>query len=549
MIRTTLSFAAVAVSLALAKPALAQSCPTSRDVIRVDHRTGTVTYRGSEIPRTRTIRVPSGEPVYVCVDRTNTAAYNYAVDASAVVPSPDAQALVGFLAAGGPYLTAVLTELSSPPDLTPLQTLASLGDSLRFDFGDAGTPAITPEDAAENLEDALDALDTEVAAALGQPQRELVRALDVALGILREARAVEIGALETVSAMRERPDDAVRLGQSFRSAHASHVTCRSQPSGRARASAPVREICSFRGHDALLEAFEAMGEALPIAKEALGTIAVSPGVAARTRDVTAAVKVLAEATGRDPKTILFADPVAAARGRVQEVEGVLGKRDAALATLASLERVATALSTARTSWETDTPFRVDVREGREATVTIAPSATAALARAAVYDPVTVKVRATPDWLIRPSVGLSLVHAPRAVYSDYEAVEVGSDVLVSDIAEVNRTFTYTLDLALTTRGLDRRDHGGVTWWPLVLSLNPSDEVRAVGIGTGLSASLFRVGLGLLWTRNEQLPDGVEVGDTVTASSLFRTQEAYFEDPARVYFSIAITGWPPFMSSSD
>jgi hypothetical protein len=91
-------------------------------------------------------------------------------------------------------------------------------------------------------------------------------------------------------------------------------------------------------------------------------------------------------------------------------------------------------------------------------------------------------------------------------------------------------------------LDHRDHGGFAVWLPELTVNPSSDTRAVGVGFAFSFLRFvKIGGGYLWTRHTAL-DGQDVDQVLASKDALRTREAY-GDP-RWYWSFTLVGWAPF-----
>jgi hypothetical protein len=127
-----------------------------------------------------------------------------------------------------------------------------------------------------------------------------------------------------------------------------------------------------------------------------------------------------------------------------------------------------------------------------------------------------------------------------VYSTRKAGDA-YEIVQSDLQDSR--FTYGLSLGLTWRGLDHRDGRGFAIMAPELTVNPSDDVKAVGVGVGLTFwKIVKLGGGLLWTKHKAL-DGQAPGDTLAAEGDLRLKDAYGRP--NPYFSVSIVGWPPFV----
>jgi hypothetical protein len=103
------------------------------------------------------------------------------------------------------------------------------------------------------------------------------------------------------------------------------------------------------------------------------------------------------------------------------------------------------------------------------------------------------------------------------------------------------FTWGLTLGVTWRPVDGRDGSGFAWWLPELTVNPSSDLKAVGVGTAVSYGILKLGAGALWTKHTSL-DGQSVDQLLPDASNLRTQDGY--GPPRLYFCLSIFGWPPF-----
>ena len=105
---------------------------------------------------------------------------------------------------------------------------------------------------------------------------------------------------------------------------------------------------------------------------------------------------------------------------------------------------------------------------------------------------------------------------------------------------DQRFGWALSLSLTPFGglLDRNQP---TPW-LDLSVNPSDDVRGLGVGGAVSLRFIKVGTGLLWTKHIEL-NGQHVGQRLGTESDLRTRQTYGR--GHWYLSVSLIGIPPFV----
>ncbi len=193
----------------------------------------------------------------------------------------------------------------------------------------------------------------------------------------------------------------------------------------------------------------------------------------------------------------------------------------------------------RTAW-CSPPFTISRSTGRKVTVTVTPRQGAPIA--SQQGPVSFTATLRPDWLVRPALGLTFLAASGATYPTYSAVETDGGFRVTQTGRQDSRSTYGLTLGLTWRPLDWRDDRGVAVWLPELTVNPSSDTRAIGVGFAVSFLRFvKVGGGYLWTRHTAL-DGQEPDQLLASGGALRTREAY--GGKRWYWSFSLVGWAPF-----
>ena len=215
----------------------------------------------------------------------------------------------------------------------------------------------------------------------------------------------------------------------------------------------------------------------------------------------------------------------------------------------TLERLVLAGLAAKSFWRSP-PFPVTLEKGRKVTLKIVPKPIAALAARGDLPAVDTAFTLQPDWAIRPALGLSLLYAEDAVFPELGTAkrtttgDDGEEVEAFEIVEgdlEDDRFTYGLTLGLTHRALCRADGRRCPW--LDLTLNPSDDVRALGAGLSWNWGRLKLGAGALWTKHEVLRDGLRVGDLLAAEGDLETRDSYGKPELYVLFSVI--GWQPFV----
>lgn len=180
--------------------------------------------------------------------------------------------------------------------------------------------------------------------------------------------------------------------------------------------------------------------------------------------------------------------------------------------------------------------------GKDLVIKVTPRQDAELAGLGLESEREYKVRVLPDWEFHPSVGLSLLAIPRARYPEYEAVKEGDQQYrISRSGRTDSRFDYALTLGLVNRRLDwRRDRNLALWLPEI-TINPTEDVKLMAVGTAASYRIFKLGTGVAWTRHSVL-SGQAVGDVVQTEDV-PTRETYGKP--KLYLSISLMGLPPFL----
>lgn len=205
------------------------------------------------------------------------------------------------------------------------------------------------------------------------------------------------------------------------------------------------------------------------------------------------------------------------------------------------ERLLLALFSAADTWQGQLPAELSFKAGREIVLSIGARSNIHLARLAVKNNVEYKIHILSDAVIRPSLGLSVVFAPTAEFGDFglQPANGGFEIVESQKVQDSR-FTWGFTIGLTYSILDWRQENGIAVWLPELSINPSDEVNAIGLGAGVSFLQFlKVGIGAIWTKHSVLELN-KVGDIINDAAELRVRDS-FGSP-NVYFSISVFAWP-------
>ena len=145
------------------------------------------------------------------------------------------------------------------------------------------------------------------------------------------------------------------------------------------------------------------------------------------------------------------------------------------------------------------------------------------------------------------------HAQGASYLELaELIARDGSTTDADLEELWRRIVFfmcisNVDDHLRNHGFLLEPGGWALWLP-ELTINPTGDVRSVGLGIGFNVNrLLKVGVGRLWTRHTTL-DGQSVGDRLDTAGDLRTKTVYTFSPSwqGLYFGLSVAGWPPFTS---
>ena len=178
-----------------------------------------------------------------------------------------------------------------------------------------------------------------------------------------------------------------------------------------------------------------------------------------------------------------------------------------------------------------------------ASITVAAAALPGVQRAATNAPYQLSVEVLRDWLIRPAVGLSFLVAPEAKHPRHAAKKLPDGTFeVIENGSTDTRFTSGLTMAITWRFLDWRDRWQAAVYFPELTANPSEDVKVVAIGTGISWRALKLGIGYAWTKHTFLSRGQQVGDILSDAAELSISEGYGR--RKPYVSVSLIGVPGF-----
>jgi len=188
---------------------------------------------------------------------------------------------------------------------------------------------------------------------------------------------------------------------------------------------------------------------------------------------------------------------------------LLARTESILVYLRDVESLVAAVRSAKRTWS-DTLGSVAATKTRAISLTVTPrkgSLQAGLAGRPAY---TANVRVAPRWFLQPNVGLGLLVSPGSEFTTYEMDRSGATPVPVPTGSFDSRVTYGLSLALTPEPLHELN-AGCSLWLAEVTINPSDEVRAIGLGFAISRGLLKLSAGWLWTRH-QVATGTQIDET-------------------------------------
>ncbi len=172
-------------------------------------------------------------------------------------------------------------------------------------------------------------------------------------------------------------------------------------------------------------------------------------------------------------------------------------------------------------------------------VAVTPTTDADLRDYATRKPMSVKTTVLPARPITPVLGIGLVYAGDALFPRFTTVSAGGgnvSIVESGVTDSRVFYALTLGVTFPVSSI-------VSVGP-ELMVSPTSDAKAFGFGVAASVWIVKVSAGYVYAKHDVL-DGQRVGDQLTDAPLLRTRPAYGAPSA--YFSLAITGWPPFLRS--
>lgn len=262
-------------------------------------------------------------------------------------------------------------------------------------------------------------------------------------------------------------------------------------------------------------------------------------------DVLGALQRLVPATAT-LNTLLAGRPQATElqKQTAKDAGAVLERADAVVAAAYSTVRLAELASTARASIDCD-EVEVAWDRGRDLVVAVTPRKLPETERVTSLPPLEFKAKALPRFRVAPAVGIALLYAPGASYPKFGTVKAAGDSAeIIESGTQNSRITYGLSLGARFQGVGTERLS--LHFP-ELTINPSNDVRAIGLGGALSYGVLKIGGGALWTRHAAL-DGQEVGTRLRDAAFLRTRDRYDPlDRPNWYVSFSVVGWPPFLNT--
>lgn len=185
--------------------------------------------------------------------------------------------------------------------------------------------------------------------------------------------------------------------------------------------------------------------------------------------------------------------------------------------------------------------------GRSLTLSIDARSEPELSRVADRSPVGYTVTFLPRWIVRPSLGASLLVAPHGTFPKFGARSpaTGGGTEIYESGTQDARFNWGITLGFTWRGmsLGPDEKPIVALWLPELTVNPGGDSKALSAGVGMSFRFLKLGVGLSWIRHSELVD-LTVGQAIPNKDFLRVRDT-FRSP-KLYVSLSIFDWPPFVA---
>lgn len=235
------------------------------------------------------------------------------------------------------------------------------------------------------------------------------------------------------------------------------------------------------------------------------------------------------------------NPTEVASQTAEDARKVVESADAIVAAAYATDRLVRIVSGAQPSIDCE-HVKVSGTAGRTMVITVAPRALPETQRIADRTPMEFKATALPRRRVTPVVSVALIAAPAARFTKFGTVPApGDSAEIIETGTQDSRFTYGLTLGARLPRFGPGDDFAI--YPVELTVNPTDDVKAIGFGTAASYKAVKLGVGMLWTRHSVL-DAQSVGDRLRHSAFLRTEDRYDSKP---YLSFTVVGWPPFLSA--
>ena len=206
--------------------------------------------------------------------------------------------------------------------------------------------------------------------------------------------------------------------------------------------------------------------------------------------------------------------------QVEKARKLVAGSTSVLSGVNAVERLVLAVAGAKDEWSQPTG-RLGATRERSITLSVRPKAESPYYGFAAQPSRKLQVRIEPRWPFRLAAGVALIVSPESRFTTFTADGVSPPV---ETGSQDARITYGFSLALTPAQL--RLNNGVTVWLLDLTLNPSDNVRAAGLGSAVNWGIIKLSAGALWTKHQRV-NGTLVEET------YGSPEAYA--------GLGVAGW--------
>jgi hypothetical protein len=224
------------------------------------------------------------------------------------------------------------------------------------------------------------------------------------------------------------------------------------------------------------------------------------------------------------------------------VAAALGDEDRILESAYAAEKLTHATANAKPFIDCKV-LHVSWDKGRSFTLTVKPNPDPVLLRLATDESYTYKATLLPDWFVHPVLGLSLVYVRGAQFPKFGTMKLtGDSVRIVSTGSTDSRVTYGLSLGLSLRPLESGAFTGLALVPIELVVNPTNDVKAIGIGAGLGYRLLRLSGGVVFVKHTVL-DGQTLDQRLGSADALKLRDTYGR--RKPYLSFSIVGIPPFV----